>query len=93
MLMEAWAANFGLSLGATIAYADSTSDLPMLEAAGHPVVVNPEPKLAAIARKRGWSIENWSKAKGGPRSTLAVSTRRTGTRTPPPAMSGYWTER
>jgi phosphoserine phosphatase len=36
MLMEAWAANFGLSLGATIAYADSTSDLPMLEAAGHP---------------------------------------------------------
>jgi alcohol-forming fatty acyl-CoA reductase len=93
MLMETWAAKFDLSLSATIAYADSTSDLPMLEAAGHPVVVNPEPKLAAIARKRGWAIENWSKAKGGPMSTLAVSTRRTGTRTQPPAMSGYWTER
>ena len=36
MLMESWAASFGLALGATVAYADSTSDLPMLEAAGHP---------------------------------------------------------
>ena len=86
MLMETWAAHFGLSLSSTIAYADSTSDLPMLEAAGQPVVVNPEPKLAAIARKRGWAIENWPRAKGGPMSTLAVSTRRVGSRTLPPAM-------
>ena len=93
MLMEQWANHFGLGLSATIAYADSTSDLPMLEAAGLPVVVNPEPKLAAIARKRGWAIENWGRAKGGPKNPLAVSTRSAGSRTPPPALSSNWSSR
>ena len=37
----------------------------MLEAVGFPVAVNPEAKLAAIARKRGWHVEHWSKAAGG----------------------------
>jgi phosphoserine phosphatase len=93
LLMEQWAARFDMGLSSTIAYADSTSDLPMLEAAGHPVVVNPEPKLAAIARKRGWTIENWQRAKGGPRNLLAVSTRATGTRTAPPATTAAWVDR
>jgi HAD superfamily hydrolase (TIGR01490 family) len=93
MLMQQWAQHFGLERSATIAYADSTSDLPMLEAAGHPVVVNPEPKLAAIARKRGWTIENWGRAKGGPKNPLAVSTRSAGSRTPPPALSSTWSKR
>ena len=57
----------GLALAESVAYADSASDLPMLEAVGHPVAVNPEAKLAAIARKRGWHVEHWSKAPGGPR--------------------------
>jgi hypothetical protein len=56
----------------------------MLEAAGLPVAVNPEPKLAAIARKRGWSIERWERARGGPRNPLAVATRALGPRTPSP---------
>ena len=43
-------------------YTDSVSDLPMLEAVDHPVVVNPDPKLARIARKRGWPIEDWGTA-------------------------------
>ena len=43
----------GIDLGETVAYADSTSDLPMLEAVGFPVAVNPETRLAALARKRG----------------------------------------
>ena len=67
LLMDEFAHAQGLSLGDTIAYADSTSDLPMLEAAGFPVVVNPEAKLAAIARRRGWFIEHWERAAGGPR--------------------------
>ncbi len=29
-------------------------DLPMLEAVGHAVVVNPDPALLAIARREGW---------------------------------------
>lgn len=44
----------------TIAYADSTSDLPLLEAVGFPVTVNPKTRLAAMARRRGWLVENWS---------------------------------
>ncbi len=62
----------GLRLEQSIAYADSTSDLPMLEAVGFPVAVNPETRLAAIARKRGWLVEHWSKAAGGPRPLLPI---------------------
>ncbi len=56
----------------TVAYADSASDLPMLEAAGVPVAVNAEAKLAAIARKRGWHTEHWAKAPGAPVRTLPI---------------------
>lgn len=62
----------GLKLAEACAYADSTSDLPMLEAVGFPVAVNPETRLAAVARKRGWLVENWSKSPGGPRPLLPV---------------------
>jgi fatty acyl-CoA reductase len=64
----------GLRLDESIAYADSTSDLPMLECVGFPVAVNPETRLAAIARKRGWLVEHWEKAAGGPRPLLPVGT-------------------
>lgn len=40
-------------------YTDSVSDLPMLEQVGRPVVVDPDPRLRRIARKRGWPIEHW----------------------------------
>jgi alcohol-forming fatty acyl-CoA reductase len=72
LLMTEYAAANGLLLAETVAYADSASDLPMLEAAGHPVAVNPETKLAAIARKRGWHVEQWAKAPGGPRPLLPI---------------------
>ncbi|MBA3605499.1 MAG: HAD-IB family phosphatase, partial [Acidimicrobiia bacterium] len=62
----------GLRLDESVAYADSTSDLPLLEAVGFPVAVNPETRLAAIARKRGWLVEHWSKASGGPRPLLPI---------------------
>ncbi len=62
----------GLSLDESVAYADSTSDLPMLEAVGFPVAVNPETRLAALARKRGWLVEHWEKAPGGPRPLLPI---------------------
>jgi HAD superfamily hydrolase (TIGR01490 family) len=38
------------------AYSDSASDLPMLEAVGHPVAVNPDSKLERQARRNGWPI-------------------------------------
>jgi HAD superfamily hydrolase (TIGR01490 family) len=46
----------GIDLQASYAYSDSESDLPMLEAVGHPVAVNPDGPLAQIARERDWGI-------------------------------------
>ena len=54
----------GLSLAESVAYADSSSDLAMLEAVGFPVAVNPEARLAAIARRRGWHVEHWKRGLG-----------------------------
>lgn len=71
-VMIDYAAAEGLSLTEAVAYADSTSDLPMLEAVGFPVAVNPETRLAAIARKRGWLVEQWSKASGAPTKLLPI---------------------
>ncbi|MFL6206012.1 MAG: HAD-IB family phosphatase [Acidimicrobiales bacterium] len=62
----------GFDVAEAVAYADSTSDLPMLEAVGFPVAVNPETRLAALARKRGWLVEHFDKAKGAPRPLLPI---------------------
>ena len=35
-------------------YSDSINDLPLLERVTHPVAVDPDPRLAEIARERGW---------------------------------------
>jgi HAD superfamily hydrolase (TIGR01490 family) len=72
LIMAEYAAGEGLSLEESVAYADSASDLPMLEAVAYPVAVNPEAKLAAIARRRGWHTEDWARAAGAPRSLLPM---------------------
>ena len=46
----------GYELDQCYAYSDSASDLPMLEAVGHPVAVNPDGKLERHARRNGWPI-------------------------------------
>jgi HAD superfamily hydrolase (TIGR01490 family) len=38
------------------AYSDSMSDVPMLEAVGHPVATNPTGKLRAYAQARNWTV-------------------------------------
>ena len=43
-----------LDLSASTAYSDSHTDVPFLEAVGHPVAVNPDRRLKRIARLRGW---------------------------------------
>ena len=75
LLLAGYVEANGLSLSDAVAYADSASDLPMLESVGYPVAVNPEPKLATIARRRGWHVEHWSKAPGGPRPLLPMGAR------------------
>jgi HAD superfamily hydrolase (TIGR01490 family) len=46
----------GIDLSASYAYSDSVTDLPMLEAVGHPVAVNPDKELAREASERGWEV-------------------------------------
>jgi HAD superfamily hydrolase (TIGR01490 family) len=46
----------GIDLAGSFAYSDSATDLPMLEAVGHPVAVNPDRELARVARERGWEV-------------------------------------
>ena len=45
-----------LSLPESTAYSDSHTDLPFLEAVGHPVAVNPDRRLRRIAAARGWPV-------------------------------------
>jgi phosphoserine phosphatase len=46
-----------VDLKASFFYTDSISDLPLLEQVGHPIAVNPDPRLRRIARSRGWPVE------------------------------------
>ncbi len=43
------------------AYSDSASDLPMLEAVGRPVAVNPDAELAEVAGREGWEVLRFEK--------------------------------
>lgn len=54
--MRELAATEGIDLQRSWAYSDSASDLPMLRAVGHPVVVNPDAELARVAREEGWDV-------------------------------------
>jgi len=50
----------GLDLAACTAYSDSHTDLPFLEAVGHPVAVNPDRRLRTVAAERGWPVLEFS---------------------------------
>ena len=63
-LLEEYASRNGVALAESFAYADSLSDLPMLELVGTPVAVNPDARLSQMAGQRGWRIERWRMAPG-----------------------------
>jgi HAD superfamily hydrolase (TIGR01490 family) len=49
----------GIDLSESYAYSDSVTDLPMLEAVGHPVAVNPDRDLRRLAEKRAWQTRDF----------------------------------
>jgi HAD superfamily hydrolase (TIGR01490 family) len=53
------AADNGIDLAASYAYSDSYTDVPMLEAVGHPVAVNPDRVLSRLAKERGWEVRQF----------------------------------
>jgi HAD superfamily hydrolase (TIGR01490 family) len=57
--VDAWLAAQGRKLGDFARsgfYSDSHNDLPLLELVTHPAAVDPDEKLAAEARRRGWPV-------------------------------------
>lgn len=54
--LQQWLTEHHYSLSGSYFYSDSRNDLPLLELVDHPVAVNPDNHLAAIAIERGWPI-------------------------------------
>jgi HAD superfamily hydrolase (TIGR01490 family) len=48
-----------LDLAACSAYSDSANDIPLLSMVGHPFAINPDAKLRAYARERGWRVRDY----------------------------------
>ena len=59
--MRSLAAERGYDLTECYAYSDSFTDVPMLEAVGHPVAVNPDTELRKLAVEHNWPIRDFAK--------------------------------
>jgi HAD superfamily hydrolase (TIGR01490 family) len=53
------AAERGIDLSSSYAYTDSVTDLPMLQAVGHPIAVNPDRDLRKEAETNEWDIRDF----------------------------------
>ncbi|MEN3361418.1 MAG: hypothetical protein V7637_5400 [Mycobacteriales bacterium] len=72
----------GYDLAACYAYSDSATDVPMLEAVGHPTAVNPDRALRRLAVQRGWPVLTFSRP-------VSLQSRFAGLRTPArPVVAG-----
>lgn len=71
----------GISLEDSFAYSDSHTDLPMLEAVGHPFAVNPDRELAKVAREREWGVLAFERP-------VTIRTRLAALPRPTPVVSG-----
>ncbi len=83
--VEKLAHDRGYELALCYAYSDSASDLPMLELVGHPVAVNPDSGLAALAHERGWPMVIFAR---GTKRTLAMG--GVGTAVAATGLVGYY---
>ncbi len=54
--MRDYAAENGIDLERSFAYSDSSTDIPMLEAVGHPTAINPDRLLRRTATARSWPV-------------------------------------
>jgi hypothetical protein len=59
--MREVAAGYGIDLAGSYAYSDSVTDLPMLEAVGNPVAVNPDRELRRVAAAKGWEVRTFER--------------------------------
>jgi len=57
--LKHYAAQYEVDLDRSFAYADSHSDLPMLETVGNAVAVSPDIPLMRAAHRNQWSVVEW----------------------------------
>ena len=77
------AAREAIDLSGSYAYSDSVTDLPMLEAVGHPIAVNPDHALRREAERRGWQIRDF-------RRPVRLRQRLPQVSAPPPAATAVF---
>jgi len=65
--VEEWADEHDVDLEDSWAYSDSFYDVPLLSAVAHPTVVNPDPRMLAVATLRRWPIRYLDKPPGVPK--------------------------
>lgn len=71
--VRALAEREGLDLARCSAYSDSFNDLPMLSLVGHPSAVNPDARLRAHARERGWTVRDYRTGRKAARAGLVAA--------------------
>lgn len=57
--VQEWATREGIDLAQSYFYSDSYYDAPLLDAVGHPIAVNADVRLAALARLKGWKLRHF----------------------------------
>jgi len=57
--LHAWLGETGIDFEGSWFYSDSHNDLPLLEEVAHPVAVDPDDQLRAVAAERGWQITSF----------------------------------
>lgn len=77
--IQRWATEQGVDLAGSWAYSDSFYDVPMLSAVGHPVAVNPDPRLLVVALLRRWPVLHLDVPSGVPKlPILGIEPQRAG---------------
>ena len=68
--VRALAASEGLDLERCWAYSDSSNDIPMLSAVGHPVAVNADSTLRMHAHENGWRVRDFTRREAIKRAAI-----------------------
>ena len=69
--MSAALAEQGIPLSRSWLYSDSSADIPLFEAVGHPIVVNPKEAFRTVAEQRGWQVVRWKERSRESQADLA----------------------
>lgn len=85
-----YAASNGLNLANAFFYTDGYEDLPLLEAVGHPQPLNPDRKLAKVAKSKGWTEASFD-SRGRPTRAQVLRTVLAQSSVIPAATAGLLT--